>query len=167
MLVLSCCSSICFYGEQQKILLLLSSKTHLTYFFLSLSLKEAKALPGVGKRLAEKIWEIAESGELRKLNEFKSSEEIRVIEMFKDVWGAGATTARTWYQQVNDAKRVNGKNGDGRKIALLIQLFFYYKCIYRMQKAATMAKLLRMLIFSTLNYLSSHRCGFEPILGHM
>ena len=63
--------------------------------------QEAKALPGVGKRLAEKIWEIAESGELRKLNEFKSSDEIRVIEMFKDVWGAGATTARTWYQQVN------------------------------------------------------------------
>ena len=62
--------------------------------------QEAKALPGVGKRLAEKIWEIAESGELRKLNEFKSSDEIRVIEMFKDVWGAGAATARTWYQQV-------------------------------------------------------------------
>lgn len=64
-------------------------------------------LPSVGKRLAEKIWEIAESGELRKLNEFKSSEEIKVIEMFKDVWGAGAHTARTWYQQVNYLNRVN------------------------------------------------------------
>ena len=67
---------------------------------LSLVFQEAKSLPGIGKRLAEKIWEIAESGELRKLNEFKSSEDLRVLEMFKDVWGAGATTARTWYQQV-------------------------------------------------------------------
>ena len=58
------------------------------------------SLPSVGKRLAEKIWESVESGDLRKLNEFKSSEEIRVIEMFKDVWGAGPHTARTWYQQV-------------------------------------------------------------------
>ncbi|XP_052223780.1 DNA polymerase lambda-like [Dreissena polymorpha] len=61
--------------------------------------EEAMSLPSVGKRLAEKIWEIVESGDLRKLNEFKSSEEIRVIEMFKDVWGAGPHTARTWYQQ--------------------------------------------------------------------
>ena len=68
--------------------------------------QEAKALPGVGKRLAEKIWEIAESGELRKLNEFKSSDEIRVIEMFKDLWGAGATTARAWYQQVRPNKKM-------------------------------------------------------------
>ena len=64
--------------------------------------KEAMALPGVGKRLAEKIWEIAESGQLRKLNEFKANDEIKVIETFMNVWGAGATTARTWYQQVCD-----------------------------------------------------------------
>ncbi|XP_045190402.2 DNA polymerase lambda-like isoform X2 [Mercenaria mercenaria] len=63
------------------------------------SYEEAMALPSIGKRLAEKIWEIAESGELRKLNELRSSDEIKVIEMFKDVWGAGAHTARTWYQQ--------------------------------------------------------------------
>lgn len=58
------------------------------------------ALPSIGKRLAEKVWEIAESGELRKLNELRSSDEVKVIEIFKDVWGAGAHTARTWYQQV-------------------------------------------------------------------
>ncbi|KAJ8316904.1 hypothetical protein KUTeg_004808 [Tegillarca granosa] len=61
--------------------------------------EEAKALPGVGARLADKIWEIIESGELRKLNEFKSSDEIKVMELFTNVWGAGAHTARTWYQQ--------------------------------------------------------------------
>ncbi|XP_021378417.1 DNA polymerase lambda-like [Mizuhopecten yessoensis] len=63
------------------------------------SWQEAKALPGVGTRLADKIWEIAESGELRKLNEFRSSDEVRVMEMFGNVWGAGAHTSRTWYQQ--------------------------------------------------------------------
>ena len=72
----------------------------LHYFFCLPFPQEAMSLPSIGKKLAEKIWEIAESGELRKLNEFKSNDEIRVIEMFKDVWGAGATTARTWYQQV-------------------------------------------------------------------
>ncbi|XP_033756998.1 DNA polymerase lambda-like [Pecten maximus] len=63
------------------------------------SWQEAKDLPGVGTRLADKIWEIAESGELRKLNEFRSSDEVRVMEMFGNVWGAGAHTSRTWYQQ--------------------------------------------------------------------
>ncbi|XP_060559922.1 DNA polymerase lambda-like, partial [Ruditapes philippinarum] len=63
------------------------------------SYEEAMALPSIGKRLAEKIWEIAESGNLRKLDELRSSDELKVIEMFKEVWGAGAHTARTWYQQ--------------------------------------------------------------------
>ncbi|KAL4232230.1 hypothetical protein ACF0H5_009804 [Mactra antiquata] len=63
------------------------------------SYEEAMALPSIGKRLAEKIWEIAESGDLRKLNELKSNDDIKVIELFKDVWGAGAHTARAWYQQ--------------------------------------------------------------------
>ena len=61
--------------------------------------QEAKALPGVGQRLADKIWEIVESGELRKLDEITSSEEMKVLELFKNIWGAGAHTARTWYQQ--------------------------------------------------------------------
>ncbi|XP_041370367.1 DNA polymerase lambda-like [Gigantopelta aegis] len=61
--------------------------------------EEAKALPGVGSRLADKIWEIIQSGELRKLNEFKSNDEIKVLNMFTNVWGAGPTTARQWYQQ--------------------------------------------------------------------
>ncbi|XP_052772608.1 DNA polymerase lambda-like [Mya arenaria] len=63
------------------------------------SFEEAMNLPSIGKRLAEKIWEIAESGELRKLKELRSSEELKVIETFQNVWGAGAHTARTWYQQ--------------------------------------------------------------------
>ena len=61
--------------------------------------QEAKALPGVGSRLAEKIWEIIESGGLRKLEELSSSEEIQTINLFTNVWGAGPTTARAWISQ--------------------------------------------------------------------
>ncbi|ESO96863.1 hypothetical protein LOTGIDRAFT_72491, partial [Lottia gigantea] len=63
------------------------------------SWEEARNLRGVGAKLADKIWEIVQSGELRKLNEFKSSEEIKVLNIFNNVWGAGPTTARAWYQQ--------------------------------------------------------------------
>jgi DNA polymerase lambda len=62
-------------------------------------LQEAKAIPGIGVRLAEKIWEIAESGELQKLKELTSQEETKAIELFTNVWGAGAFTARTWVQR--------------------------------------------------------------------
>ncbi|XP_076434932.1 DNA polymerase lambda-like [Babylonia areolata] len=63
------------------------------------SWEEARSLQGVGSKLADKIWEIAQSGELRKLNEFQSSEQVRVLKLFTDVWGAGPTTANAWYQQ--------------------------------------------------------------------
>ncbi|GFO08504.1 DNA polymerase lambda [Plakobranchus ocellatus] len=63
------------------------------------SWEEAKSLPGIGARLADKIWEIAQSGELRKLKEFESSEELQVLKLFTNVWGAGPHTAQLWYQQ--------------------------------------------------------------------
>ncbi|XP_064631460.1 DNA polymerase lambda-like [Lineus longissimus] len=60
--------------------------------------KEAKAIPGVGAKLADKIWEIAESGELRKLNELSSREDVTTMSLFMNLWGAGPTTARKWMQ---------------------------------------------------------------------
>lgn len=63
-------------------------------------MQEARALPAVGSKLADKIWEIVESGGLRKLDEFKSSDEIKTLELFGNLWGAGAVTSRQWYQQV-------------------------------------------------------------------
>lgn len=63
------------------------------------SFEEAKSLYGVGERLAEKIWEIAESGELRKLNELTSQEENQAMTLFANIWGAGAQTARAWVMQ--------------------------------------------------------------------
>ncbi|XP_059160056.1 DNA polymerase lambda-like [Physella acuta] len=63
------------------------------------SWEEAKSLTGVGTRLADKIWEIAESGQLRKLKEFESSDEVTVMKLFTNVWGAGPHSAKIWYQQ--------------------------------------------------------------------
>ncbi|XP_074647174.1 DNA polymerase lambda-like isoform X2 [Tubulanus polymorphus] len=60
--------------------------------------EEAMAIPGIGRKLADKIWEIIESGELRKLNELSSAEDTKVLQLFNNVWGAGPQTARSWFQ---------------------------------------------------------------------
>ncbi|XP_018890729.2 DNA polymerase lambda isoform X4 [Gorilla gorilla gorilla] len=59
--------------------------------------KEACSIPGIGKRMAEKIIEILESGHLRKLDHI--SESVPVLELFSNIWGAGTKTAQMWYQQ--------------------------------------------------------------------
>ncbi|XP_067909287.1 DNA polymerase lambda isoform X2 [Heterodontus francisci] len=61
------------------------------------SYQEACNIPGIGKRMAEKIREILESGHLRKLDYI--SESVPVLETFSNIWGAGVKTARMWYQQ--------------------------------------------------------------------
>lgn len=48
--------------------------------------------------MADKIDEIMESGHLRKLDHI--GEAVPVLEMFANIWGAGAKTAQLWYQQV-------------------------------------------------------------------
>eukprot|EP00074_Homo_sapiens_P107152 XP_024303713.1 DNA polymerase lambda isoform X17 [Homo sapiens] len=60
-------------------------------------LQEACSIPGIGKRMAEKIIEILESGHLRKLDHI--SESVPVLELFSNIWGAGTKTAQMWYQQ--------------------------------------------------------------------
>ena len=59
-------------------------------------IQEAVNIPGVGSKLANKVWEILESGELRKLTELSSGPEYQTLEMFTNIWGVGATTARSW-----------------------------------------------------------------------
>ncbi|ESO02110.1 hypothetical protein HELRODRAFT_161346 [Helobdella robusta] len=61
--------------------------------------EEAKSLSGVGEKLAEKIWEIVESGKLRKLDELSETEEVTSLNTFVNVWGAGPKTAQTWFAQ--------------------------------------------------------------------
>ncbi|XP_030044794.1 DNA polymerase lambda, partial [Microcaecilia unicolor] len=61
------------------------------------SYQEACKIPGIGKRMAEKIKEILESGHLRKLDHI--NESVPVIEVFSNIWGVGVKTAQMWYQQ--------------------------------------------------------------------
>ncbi|KAK4821517.1 hypothetical protein QYF61_021920, partial [Mycteria americana] len=61
------------------------------------SYQEACKIPGIGKRMAEKILEILESGHLRKLDHI--SESVPVLELFSNIWGVGVKTAQMWYQQ--------------------------------------------------------------------
>ena len=42
--------------------------------------------------------EIMESGHLRKIDHM--GEAVPVLELFTNIWGAGAKTAKLWYQQV-------------------------------------------------------------------
>ncbi|XP_038570116.1 DNA polymerase lambda isoform X1 [Micropterus salmoides] len=61
------------------------------------SYQEACQIPGIGKRMADKIDEIMESGHLRKLDHI--GEAVPVLELFSNIWGAGVKTAQLWYQQ--------------------------------------------------------------------
>ncbi|KAJ8365808.1 hypothetical protein SKAU_G00146390 [Synaphobranchus kaupii] len=61
------------------------------------SYEEACKIQGIGKRMAEKITEIMESGHLRKIDHI--GEAVPVLELFTNIWGAGAKTAQLWYQQ--------------------------------------------------------------------
>ncbi|XP_061685918.1 DNA polymerase lambda isoform X3 [Syngnathoides biaculeatus] len=61
------------------------------------SYQEACLIPGIGKRMADKIDEIMESGHLRKLDHI--GEAVPVLELFTNIWGAGTKTAQLWYQQ--------------------------------------------------------------------
>ncbi|XP_056265233.1 DNA polymerase lambda [Pseudoliparis swirei] len=61
------------------------------------SYQEACQIPGIGKRIADKIDEIMESGHLRKLDHL--GEAVPVLELFINIWGAGTKTAQQWYQQ--------------------------------------------------------------------
>uniref|UniRef100_K9J1X8 DNA polymerase n=1 Tax=Desmodus rotundus TaxID=9430 RepID=K9J1X8_DESRO len=61
------------------------------------SYQEACSIPGIGKRMAEKIVEILESGHLRKLDHI--SDSVPILELFSNIWGAGTKTAQMWYHQ--------------------------------------------------------------------
>ncbi|XP_076001624.1 DNA polymerase lambda [Genypterus blacodes] len=83
------------------------------------SYQEACLIPGIGKRMADKIDEIMESGHLRKIDHI--GEAVPVLELFSNIWGAGAKTATLWYQQgfrTLDDIRAKAKLSNAQKIGL-------------------------------------------------
>jgi DNA polymerase lambda len=73
------------------------------------SWEEAKSLPFVGERLADKIWEIAQSGHLRRLDHVDEKEKL--VETFKKIWGVGATSARRFVQMGYKTLEDLGRSG--------------------------------------------------------
>jgi len=71
-----------------------------SFFFIFFFSQDAVKLPGIGTRMAEKVWEILERGSLRKVAEVCGDEKTKILELFTGVWGAGPSTAESWYQQV-------------------------------------------------------------------
>jgi DNA polymerase lambda len=61
--------------------------------------EEAMSLNGIGSRLAEKIAEIIEYGDLSKLNELNSREDIAALKLFTNCHGIGPTTASAFVAQ--------------------------------------------------------------------
>ena len=59
--------------------------------------EECSNLPFVGERLAKKIWEIIQTGHLRRLDHVDPKQD--AINLFVGVWGAGPMTAETWVSQ--------------------------------------------------------------------
>lgn len=88
-------------------MLLVLSESVKLYFnhnnlFIYFHLKDAFSLPGVGNKIALKVWEIVETGCLRKVSEVCGDKKTQVLELFTNIWGVGPSTAETWYQQVFD-----------------------------------------------------------------
>ncbi|XP_023236000.1 DNA polymerase lambda-like [Centruroides sculpturatus] len=81
------------FGYQKALLALRNYPKPITNY------EEALSLPGIGKSLANKIWEIIESGHLRKIDEICSGQKVEAINLFTKIWGAGPTTAEQWVQQ--------------------------------------------------------------------
>ncbi|XP_022796242.1 DNA polymerase lambda-like [Stylophora pistillata] len=59
--------------------------------------EECSNLPFVGERLAKKIWEISQTGHLRRLDHVDPQQN--ALNLFVGVWGAGPTTAEAWVSQ--------------------------------------------------------------------
>ncbi|XP_063231406.1 DNA polymerase lambda-like isoform X2 [Bacillus rossius redtenbacheri] len=63
------------------------------------SFEEARALPGVGAKMAAKVVEVLECGSLRKVKEICEDNKSKALALFTEVWGVGPATADSWYQR--------------------------------------------------------------------
>lgn len=57
---------------------------------------EILSLPGIGPKTAEKIWEILQTGGLRRIK-YETTEEVIVSRVFQGIYGVGLKTSLLWY----------------------------------------------------------------------
>ncbi|KAH9886677.1 hypothetical protein C8Q73DRAFT_714869 [Cubamyces lactineus] len=60
------------------------------------SYEEARTLRGIGDKTAQKIMEIIETGNLRRI-EHERTEDVAAVQLFQGIYGVGANTAMKWY----------------------------------------------------------------------
>ncbi|KAJ3717229.1 DNA polymerase lambda [Lentinula guzmanii] len=60
------------------------------------SLEDAQKIPGIGKKTAQKIMEIIETGDLQRIA-YERTEDVKVISIFTKIYGVGIQTATMWY----------------------------------------------------------------------
>ncbi|KAF8824638.1 hypothetical protein HHX47_DHR8000054 [Lentinula edodes] len=60
------------------------------------SLEDAEKIQGVGKKTAQKIMEIIETGNLQRIA-YERTEDVKVISLFTKIYGVGIQTATMWY----------------------------------------------------------------------
>ncbi|KAI0040057.1 hypothetical protein FA95DRAFT_1550156 [Auriscalpium vulgare] len=60
------------------------------------SLEQARKLHGVGDKTANKIMEIVQTGQLRRIG-YETTEDIAIVKVFTGIYGVGARTAHQWY----------------------------------------------------------------------
>ncbi|CAF1112009.1 unnamed protein product [Adineta ricciae] len=85
------------------------------------SYEEIIKLPGIGESLAKKIWEIIDTGSFEKLEDFQSSEYMKVLDLFGNVWGCGPNIAKQWYDQgfrTLDDLRTKAKLSQNQQVGL-------------------------------------------------
>jgi len=78
--------------------------------------KQAQLIPGIGRRIAEKIDEILSTGELQKAKEIPQNmdeSEFAARKVFTSVWGAGPATVNAWikagFRSLADLKTAHGQ----------------------------------------------------------
>ena len=61
------------------------------------SCREVLRLPGCNEKIAELYREYRATGTLTAVDEINSDEALKVLQLFYNIWGVGAATAREWY----------------------------------------------------------------------
>lgn len=120
--------------------------------------EECSSLPYVGERLAKKIWEIVQTGHLRRLDHVDPKQE--ALNLFVGVWGAGPTTAEAWISQglktLEDLKN-HGKLTRQQEIGLK----YYDEFLERMprEEAGKIEEVVRKAALSINPGLQAFACG--------